>query len=267
MNLEIMAEILVPAFLAGLLVLSTHVPLGREVLARGIIFIDLAVAQIAALGVIAADTLHLEPGGWHVQMIACAAALAGAYALYWTERRIPEIQEALIGTAFVLAATGGILLLAKNPHGGEYLRDLLAGQILWVTYDQLAPLALLNLLILVLWAAFRRRAGSIAFYILFALAVTAAVQLVGVFLVFASLIVPALAIRHLRGARAVIAGYALGAAAYALGLVLSALLDLPSGAVVVWALAALGVVSATMLPKAGRASSRSSQINRKPIAE
>ena len=79
------------------------------------------------------------------------------------------------------------------------------------------------------------------FYLLFALAVTAAVQLVGVFLVFASLIIPALAIRQLQGARALITGYALGAAGYALGLVLSALFDLPSGAIVVWALALLAV--------------------------
>ncbi|HKF93630.1 MAG TPA: metal ABC transporter permease [Gammaproteobacteria bacterium] len=241
MNLEAMAGILIPALLAGLLVLSTHVPLGRQVLARGIIFIDLAVAQIAGLGVTAAYTLQLEPGGWQVQLIAGAAALAGALALYSVERRWPAIQEALIGTAFVLAATGGILLLAKNPQGAEHLQDLLAGQILWVTYAQLVPLALLNLVILGLWAVLGRSGGSIVFYLLFALAVTAAVQLVGVFLVFASLIIPALASRHLTGARALMIGYALGAAGYALGLVLSALFDLPSGAVVVWALALLAV--------------------------
>ena len=79
------------------------------------------------------------------------------------------------------------------------------------------------------WAILGQRGRSIVFYLLFPLAVTAAVQLVGVFLVFASLIIPALAIRHLRGARALITGYALGAAGYALGLVLSALFDLPSG--------------------------------------
>ena len=242
MSLEAMAGILVPAFLAGLLVLSTHVPLGRQVLARGIIFIDLAIAQIAGLGVTAAYTLQLEPGGWQVQLIAGAAALVGALALYWVERRWPEIQEALIGTSFVRAATGGILLLAKNPQGAEHLQDLLGGQILWVTYSQLVPLALLNLVILGLWVILGRRGGSMVFYLLFALAVTAAVQLVGVFLVFASLIIPALAIRHLNGTRALTIGYMLGAAGYALGLVLSALYDLPSGAIVVWTLALLAIV-------------------------
>ncbi len=241
-----MAAILGPPLLAGLLVLSTHVPLGREVLKRGIIFIDLAIAQIAGLGVIAAHTLQLEPGGWHVQLIASAAALLGACAIYFAERHWPDIQEALIGTAFILAASGGVLLLAKNPHGGEHLRDLLAGQILWVSYGQLAPLALLSLLILALWSLLRRRIGSALFYVLFPLAVTAAVQVVGVFLVFASLIIPALAIRHLHGMPALIAGYALGAAAYALGLCLSAVMDLPSGAVVVWMLAGLGILSTTL---------------------
>ena len=121
------------------------------------------------------------------------------------------------------------------------MQDLLAGQILWVTYSQLVPLALLNLVILGLWAILRQRGGSMVFYLLFALAVTAAVQLVGVFLVFASLIIPALAIRHLNGTRALTTGYVLGAAGYALGLVLSALYDLPSGAIVVWTLALLAV--------------------------
>ncbi len=65
------------------------------------------------------------------------AALAGSLLLTWTERKRPEVQEALIGILFVLASTAQILLLANNPHGGEYLKDLLAGQILWVGTDQL----------------------------------------------------------------------------------------------------------------------------------
>ena len=81
---------------------------------------------------------ELAPGGWQVQLAAATAACLGALLLTWTEKRWPEVQEAQIGVLFVLAATAGILLLAKNPHGGEHLRDLLAGQILWVSYAQLA---------------------------------------------------------------------------------------------------------------------------------
>ena len=76
-------------------------------LARGIVFIDLAVAQIAGLGVIAADRLGLEPQGWAVQLAAVSAALVGALLLTWTEKRWPEVQEALIGALFVLAASAG----------------------------------------------------------------------------------------------------------------------------------------------------------------
>lgn len=230
-------SILGPAFVAGLLVVATHVPLGREVLARGIVFIDLAIAQIAGLGVIAADALGWEPQGFAVQIAAVTAALLGALALTFTEKRWPEIQEALIGVSFVLAATAGILLLANNPHGGEHLKDLLVGQILWVSYNQLVPIALLTAAILALWFGAGAKLGRIGFYATFAFAVTASVQLVGIYLVFASLIVPALAIRRLSGWPALWRGYALGALGYALGIVASALYDLPTGAVVVCALA------------------------------
>ena len=237
-------SIIGPAFLAGLLVLATHVPLGLQVLSRGIVFIDLAIAQIAALGVIAAGALGWEQQGFAVQVAALAAALAGALLLTWTEKRWPQIQEALIGTLFVLGATGATLLLASDPHGGEQLKDLLVGQILWVSNSQLAANAAVAALVLAAWLAVARKAGSIAFYLLFAVAVTASVQLVGVYLVFASLIIPALAVRGRR--RPIAAGYALGALGYALGLAASVALDLPSGAVIVWALAALALAAALL---------------------
>src|SRR5450830_274228 len=130
-------SILAPAFAAGLLVLATHVPLGAQVLRKGIVFIDLAIAQIAALGVIAAGLMEIDPTGWQIQAAAGIAALGGALLLNWAEKKWPEVQEAQIGVVFVLAATAGILLLAKNPHGGEHLRELLAGQILWMSFGQL----------------------------------------------------------------------------------------------------------------------------------
>jgi len=230
--------ILGPALLAGLLVLATHVPLGMQVLQRGIVFIDLAIAQIAGFGVIAADALGLPEGGVAVQAAALGAALLGAALLTWSERRAAEQQEALIGVMFILAACAGILVLAGNPHGGEHLKDLLVGQVLWVNATQLYWLAGLSaLLLLVMGSGAMHRVGRFGFYAVFALAVTASVQLVGVYLVFSSLIIPALATRRWAGKRRHIIAYGLGAAGYALGLALSALFDLPSGAVIVWALA------------------------------
>jgi zinc/manganese transport system permease protein len=245
MNLDALdLSILGPAFVAGLLVLATHVPMGQQVLARGIVFIDLAIAQIAGLGVIAADAMGWEPRGFAVQVAAVGAALVGALVLTFTEKRWPDVQEALIGVLFVLAACAGILLLANNPHGGEHLKDLLVGQILWVSYRQLLPVAVLTAVILALWFGAGRRLGRIGFYAMFAFAVTASVQLVGVYLVFASLIIPALASRFHPARRRLLIGYSVGVLGYAIGLALSAVLDLPSGAVVVWMLAVCGMVFA-----------------------
>ena len=206
-------NILGPAMVAGVIVLSTHVPLGRQVLSRGIIFIDLAIAQTAALGVIAAQYMG--------------------------------------GTLFVLAATGGLLLLANNPQGGEHLKDLLVGQILWVSYRQLIPAALLSAVLLVfLWFRSGRLVGAV-FYALFALAITVSVQLVGVYLVFASLIVPALATAGLSGKHQLVAAYSVGILGYLTGLALSAIFDLPSGAMIVWTLAGCALL-AQLLPAVRR---------------
>ncbi|MDH5301776.1 MAG: metal ABC transporter permease [Gammaproteobacteria bacterium] len=244
MNLDsVDLSILGPAMLAGLLVLATHVPLGQQVLARGIIFLDLAVAQLAALGVIIAYSAGLTPGGWQVQVIAITAALLGALLLYLVEQFLPQVQEAVIGCVFVLAASGSILVLNANPHGNEALKDLLAGQILWVSYEQLLPVAMLFALILALWFGLRQHRHPLLFYVLFALTVTISVQLVGVYLVFASLIMPALAIRIAQSNQLWIA-YGIGALAYLAGLIASAIFDLPSGAAVVWSLAIVSTFTA-----------------------
>lgn len=234
--------ILWPALVAGLLVTATHVPLGTQVLARGIVFIDLAIAQIAGCGVLLADRLGFEAQGIAAQVAALAAALAGALLLTWTERIWPDVQEAVIGVVFVLGATGGILLLASNPHGSEHLRDLLVGQILWVQPLRLAWAGVVYAVILALWFGARERIGRAGFYVLFALAVTVSVQLVGLYLVFATLIVPPLATRRMQRHR-LAAAWAIGAAGYAAGLVISTFLDWPSGPVIVWTLTAIALAA------------------------
>ncbi len=234
-------SIMLPAFIAGLLVLATHVPLGMRVLARGIIFVDLAIAQIASLGVIVAGLLGLEDNLYAVQGMAAGSALLGAALLTWTEHKRPQVQEASIGLLFVLAATLGILLMSRDTHAGEHLKDMLVGQILWVSNRQLIAMAIVTVGLFILWRMFNRRLGNLGFYTLFAIAVTASVQLVGVYLVFASLIVPALATHRLRKHRMLVA-YGTGIAGYALGLLLSVAFDLPTGAAIVWAIALAGAL-------------------------
>ncbi len=232
-------EIVLPAFLTGLLVLATHVPLGKLVLDRGIVFIDLAIAQVAGLGVVIADFAGWEPTGWSVQAAAVTAALVSAGFLIWTEKHLADLQEAVIGVVFVVAASAEILLLNYNPHGAENLKDLLVGQILWVVPSDLIPVAILYAVILVFIAFVDLARRRVLFYALFAVTVTASVQLVGVFLVFASLIIPALTARHWTAKRPLVIAYVIGLAGYVLGLLSSAFLDLPTGAAIVCALALL----------------------------
>jgi zinc/manganese transport system permease protein len=245
-------SILWPALLAGLLVSVSHVPLGQQVLRRGIVFIDLAIAQVAALGVIVAHTFGLELQGWATQVAAVGAALLGALLMTWTERRRPEVQEALIGILFVLASTAQILLLANNPHGGEELKDLLAGQILWVSTQQLVQAAVVTALFVAVWRRWHARLGHVGFYVVFAVMVTMSVQMVGVYLVFTTLIVPAVATYRHAPHRQLALGYAVAFASYVVGLIASVVTDLPSSAVIVWAMAviAVGVHLSARTPRA-----------------
>ena len=244
MNLDAASlGILWPAFIAGLLVTATHVPLGMQVLSRGIVFVDLAVAQVAGVGVILADYLGWEPTGAAVQIAALASALGCAIVLTWTERRWPEVQEAIIGVVFVLGSSIAILLLAHNPRGGENLKELLIGQILWVNSAHLPIYTAVYAVVLALWFGLGERLGRIGFYVLFGCAVTISVQLVGLYLVFTSLVVPALATYYTRNRR-LFKAYSVGVFGYATGLLASLWLDLPSGAMIVCAMVGVAVLVA-----------------------
>lgn len=232
MNLDALEiGILLPAFVAGLLVLASHVPLGQAVLKRGIVFLDLAIAQIAGLGVVVAHGLGGEDSPWLTQLGAVTAALLGALFLHRMERLAPARQEAIIGVTFVAAACLALILMSHDPHGAEHLQELLVGQILWTSWSGLPPLAVVTALVLAAWFGLNWRASSLGFYLLFAVTITASVQVVGIYLVFASLIVPALVARE-----RLALGWVIGAAGYALGLIASGLFDLPSGAAIVLAL-------------------------------
>lgn len=242
-TLDVPLDVLLPAAIAGALVIATHVPLGVQVLRRGIIFIDLAIAQVAGLGAYLVTMLlgeHASPA-W-IQAGAVALALAAAAFLVATERITARYQEPVIGIVFVMAATAVILLLAKDPHGGEHLADLLAGQILWISKAQLLYSGLATVALLV--AIFLLRSRPRAFYLLFAVAITVSVQMAGVYLVFATLIIPALSTARLAdGPRRLVAAYMTAAAGYAGGLFGSALFDLPTGPLIVWGLALSGLLA------------------------
>lgn len=233
--------LMIPALLAGIVVLSTHVPLGQEVLKRGIIFIDLAIAQIAAMGVIAATLFAGELTNWSVQLFAGSSAVLGAILIHNLEQRYNHNLEAIIGLLYVLAASGCLLMISHAPHGDALLHMLLVGQILWVNYEQLIWVALLYSVLLLIWFKLKYK-SSIIFYLVFSLSVTVSVQLVGIYLVFTSLILPALASRSVQQpSYQLLAAYSTGLIGYLLGLITSLLFDLPTGAVTVWTLVFVGL--------------------------
>lgn len=247
-ELLLQAEILWPAMLAGLLVLGTHVPFGREVLQRGIIFMDLAIAQIAAFGVVLANTIGSESHDHHFDvpptLIAIIAAIIGSLSLYQLRHLEVRIQEAVIGILFILSATGSILLLAADPHGGEQLKEILVGQILWLQAETLLPLLAVYGAILIIWHFARDTRAAWLFYPLFAVTITLSTQVVGVYLVFASLIIPSLA--TLKQQAPIVKAFVLGTLGYASGLMVAALFDLPAGATIVWALTTLALLYALL---------------------
>jgi zinc/manganese transport system permease protein len=229
-----MAAILGPAFAVGLMIVLTHAPLGIAVLKRGIIFIDLAIAQIAGLGAVAAGLFWGEPPWWMVQGTALSSAFCAAFFFRLTERFLPDHQEAIIGCGFVLAASLAILLLAGHPNGGEEIQHLLSGQLLFVTWLQAALHAPIYAAILALWFLQPKTREGIWFYLLFSTAVTLSVQLTGVFVVFASLIAPALgAVRYSGAIRELRAAYAIALIGLVLGFGAAILTDLPLGPVLV----------------------------------
>lgn len=229
-----------PALTAGLLIVITHVTFGREVLKRGIIFIDLTLAQTAAVGVVLAGIWHIE-ANWAIQAAAISAALLAAMILNWTEKHWPKQQEAVIGAFYAVAASAVLILIANNPHGNEQLNNLLAGQILWLQMEQLLPVAVLYALLLAVWwllPSYRSR----LFYALFAVLVTTSVQLVGLYLVFATLILPALAVVGVSGHRGLWLGWLLGVLSYITGIAISLSFDWPTGPAIVCSLALIALL-------------------------
>lgn len=236
-----MIEIVGPALVAGLMIALTHAPLGLEVLKRGIIFIDLAVAQISGLGLVMAGIFLHEPSGWIIQAVALVFAIFAGLFFRFIETVMPKQLEAIIGCSFVLSASLALLILADQPHGGEEIQHLLSGQILFVTWADALKHAPIYGIILALWFIKPPVRKGIGFYLLFAMAITSSVQLVGVYVVFASLILPALAAVKAKCKH--MAAWTYGIISVLLGIITAAMFDMPAGPVIVVAYVLMAVLS------------------------
>jgi zinc/manganese transport system permease protein len=230
------ADIVLLPLLAGLMVLLTHVLLGQEVLKRGIIFLDIAIAQIAAMGVMISMLIGLEQQDTLTQVISVACALSGAILLHFTEQYFRPRQEAIIGVTFILAASASLLLLSGNPHGGDQISEIMSGQILWVGSTQLIQLALMTAFVSVLLWLRKQYNLNWLFYPAFAVAITSSVQVIGVYLVFATLIIPAMTV-NATSIKTVILAFLIGLFSYTIGLLISMITDLPTGPLIVWVMA------------------------------
>ena len=244
-------DIVAPALVTGLLVTAAHVPLGTEVLKRGIIFIDLAMAQAVGL-VLVVLALWLEEPSWTLRQAASFGAGIGVALFFrWIERVAPDEQEAVIGSSFIVAGAATLLALANNPRGGEDLQHVLSGQLLFVSWGDLAAFLPIYAAVTLLRIAFPGARRGVGFFVTFALAITASVQLVGVYVVFASLILPALSARTDRGYVPTRA-FAGGAAAVVAAIAVSTVADLPAGPVLVVCFAAAAAATRGILHRRRR---------------
>jgi zinc/manganese transport system permease protein len=244
-------------FLMCLVLTGIHAYLGIHVIAREVVFVDIALAQVAALGATAAFLVGFELDSWASYFSGLAAALVGAVVLALTRTRERRVsQEAVIGVVYAVSAAAAVLLVTGAPHGAEHLRAMMVGNIITVSGADVLEVGALYAAIGALHWAWRRpfflistdpdaafregwrvRLWDLLFYASFGVVVTSSVRIAGVLLVFSYLIVPALAGIALgtRISTRLLMGWAFGTLVSIVGVAASALLDLPTGATVVCA--------------------------------
>lgn len=254
--------ILLPAFAMSALMIFTHTYLGLHVLARGIIFVDLALAQVAALGVSIAFLLGEDPHGLSAQIYAFAATLTAAFAFAGLRRIEGKTnREVIIGCSYVVATALSVVILSRSSQGMEELKSMFNGNILWVRWQEIAVVAGAYAALSVLHWVFRARFFALSFesgkherpgflweflfFASFAIVITLAVNIAGVLLVFAFLIIPVFSASILAGPliSRLLLGWAFGLFGSAMGLWLSFIADLPVGATVVSTLGLLPVLA------------------------
>ena len=246
---------LLPALVACLILTGIHTYLGIHVVSRGVIFVDIALAQIAALGMTVAFLFGFHPEGQIAYFFALGFTFIGAlFFAYFREKKIP--QEAIIGVSFAVSSALAILIADRIPHGSEHLKYILAGNVLWVGWPQIIKTAVIYGLLGLFHFALRKkfllvsmnpeeaaRRGlklwfwALLFYLSFGLVITSSVQIGGILLVFSFLIVPALcSILFFEGLRKrILFGWLLGGLVSLAGIAASYFWDLPTGATVVCA--------------------------------
>lgn len=246
-----MLDLMLPPFVAAMIILLTHAYLGLHVIEREVIFVDLALAQIAALGSTVAFLLGAAHGSLEGYLFSFVFTLIGA--LIFTVTRLedsPVPQEALIGITFVVASAAVILLSSFSAEGTEHLQETLTGQLIWVTWPTVGQVAASYGVISLFHYVFRRKMLAITFapervrhlklwdfvfYATFGVIITSSVHLAGVLMVFSVLVIPAvIAFFYTRRfLHALLLAWGTGTVAIVGGLAVSFSLDFTTGPVLV----------------------------------
>lgn len=260
-------ELMLPPFVACLVLVAMLAYLGLHVIAREVIFVDLSLAQMAALGSLSALLFHVDPDSSKTYIFALIATAIGAFLFAMTRTsgrtgRVP--QEAFIGIVYVVASAAAVLVANKVPGGGEAVEKTLVGSLLWVTWPQIAKLAAVYAGLGIFQFVFRHRFLTISFhpeeaekhswkirwwdflfYLSFGVVITLAVPIAGVLMVFSFLVVPAVIANLFTGDKRTMAvvSWGTGALASILGLWLSYTKDLPTGPLIVCVYGALLLVA------------------------
>jgi zinc/manganese transport system permease protein len=248
-------EIMLLPLLACLVLTGIHTYLGLHVVRRGVIFLDLALAQVAALGATFGFLLGygLHSGGSYLVSLALTSIAAAAFAVLRLEKS-PVPQEALVGIVYVVASAACVLVLSRVAEGGEELKNLLVGHLLFVDLSEILKILGVYAAVGILHFIFRRRfillsenleearaqglnlrLWDFLFYLSFGLVVTSSVEIGGVLLVFSYLIVPAVCASLLQATfrGQLLVGWGLGVLASVAGMLFSYQFDLPTGATIV----------------------------------
>ncbi len=268
-----MFELMLAPFVACLVIAGIHCYLGMHIVTRGVIFVDLALAQIAALGAAVGVLAGFSPESWHTQAWALGFTVFGAaiFALgRFRDQRVP--QEAIIGIVYAVSNAVTVLVLSKTATEREHIEHMLVGRLLFVDWDQIIPIAIIYAVIAVLhylWRkpflaisrdaeaaekqGYRIRLWDFLFYVTFGVVVTNSVQIAGVLLVFSFLVAPAIcAMLFFRSIPARLAmGWALGLIGPVLGLAASLKWDFPPGVSIVAAFGLL-VLACSLIYGVGR---------------
>lgn len=230
-------DILFSAFLLSLVLLGIHSYFGLNIIRRGIIFADLAISQMSALGVSMAILWNVEAYEYYISL---SFALLGAILVAFVSKgSIPSnFKEAFIGTLYVAGTSGSYVILSKNPHGTEIFYRLIAADVLYCNYQDILKVAILYSLIFGILNIANKIKNKLVYEILFfssfALTVTSSVRLAGVIVVFVLLVSPALVALSLAEKHKLICAWAFGTITSSMAIWLSNYLDLPTGYTIVF---------------------------------